>query len=104
MDNLKTIYTALKTSGIKATYRAWPEGKAPKLPFICYLEDGSSNFAADNVVYYPKNDYRVELYTEKKDPTTEALVENALAAFVWQKTETYIDTERCYEIIYTFQL
>lgn len=105
MDKLKTIYTALKATKIPATYRAWPEGKAPKLPFLCYLQDSSDNFAADNTVYFAVDNFTVELYTRNKDAAKESVVEDALSAFcVWEKSESYIDTERCYLISYTFQL
>lgn len=86
----------------KVVYRAWPVGEAPPLPFICYLADGSDNFAADNTVYLKGTTVRIELYTAAKDLTTESAIESALAAaaLVWSRDDTYIDTERCYLTIY----
>ena len=104
MDKHKTIYTAVTSAGLPCVYRAWPEGEAPSLPFVCYLERGSDNFAADNSVYLDVDSFDVELYTKEKDPSVEATLEAALSSFVWEKTETYIDTERCYQIVYSFEL
>lgn len=90
----------------KVVYYSWPVNKAPELPFICYLEQGSNNFVADGVVYSKVRRIDVELYTETKDPTSESLVESALTAagIVWQKTEDYIDTEKVFMITYEIEV
>lgn len=94
----------LKTTGLPVTYRAWPENEAPPLPFVCYVEAGSNNFAADGVVYYPVKRMQVELYTKLKDPDAEVKVETALSSFFWEKTETYLSTEKCYQILYEIEV
>lgn len=104
MHNLKDIYSLLAATGIPTVYRAWPVGSAPDFPFICYLETGTNNFMADNKVYQKITDLDIELYTREKDPATEALVEQALAEIPWDKTEVYIDSERCYEIVYSIEI
>lgn len=101
---LEELNELLETTGLPVAYREWPEDSAPPLPFICYLVAYSNNFAADGVVYLPVNHIQVELYTKLKDQATEAKVETALAQFVWNKTETYIDTERCYQIMYEIEV
>lgn len=99
---LDQIEELLKTTGLPVVYCAWPGGHAPPLPWIAYHENesGSDNFAADGVVYYQANGLTVELYTQNKEPETEAKVEQALASVFWQKTEYHLDSERCYEIVY----
>ena len=87
-------------SGLPVTYRAWLEGEAPELPFLCYLVAGTDTLPADGGVYVQWDNVRVELYTAKKDPALEAKVEAALAGFTWTKEETYITSERCYLIAY----
>lgn len=94
----------LETSGMPVTYRAWPVGEAPPLPWICYRFTNTNNFPADNRVYLRVDDFDVELYTKTKDPEAEAAVESALSAFFWQKTETYIETEDCYMILYELEV
>lgn len=106
---LSELYTAL--TGItgfdkKVVYRAWPVGEAPALPFICYLVEGSDNFGADDHVYKGINRVRIELYSENKDTTSEGAIEALLDSLYiyWEKDETYIDDERCYEIIYSIEV
>lgn len=102
---LSELYTLLKSiTGFesKVTYRAWPEGKAPQLPFICYLERGTNNFKADGKVYQKITYVDVELYTSKKEPAAEELIEQLFDDndIPWDKSEIYIDSEHCFEIVY----
>ena len=101
---LAQLKDLLVSTGLPVTYRAWPEAAAPPLPFLCYLEAYSNNFVADGTVYVPISHVQVELYTALKDPAAEAKVEQALSQLVWQKTETYIDTEKCYQILYEIEV
>lgn len=101
---LKEIEEILKTTGLPVTYYAWPEKAAPPLPYICYLAAYSNNFSADGCVYIPIDHIQIELYTKLKEPATEAKVEQALSSLFWEKTETYIDTERCYQILYEIEV
>lgn len=101
--SLNDIQTMLEASGLPVTYRSWPIKEAPPLPFICYLVSYSSNFMADGRVYCPIDHIQVELYTKHKDPDAEAAVEAALT-LPWQKTEEYIDTEECYQILYEIEV
>lgn len=101
---LEELKTLLETTGMPVTYRAWPENEAPPLPFICYLVAYSNNFGADNRVYHKISHIQVELYTKQKDPNAEDKVENALSSFYWDKTEEYIDSERCYQILYEIEV
>lgn len=101
---LSELNTLLKTTGLPVVYRAWDESTAPPLPYICYLVAYSNNFSADGAVYAPFNHIQIELYTKLKDPETEGKVELALSSFFWEKTETYIDTEKCYQILYEIEV
>ena len=101
---LEQLENLLATTGLPVAYRAWPEEKAPPLPFICYLVAYSNNFGADGGVYYKINHIQIELYTKLNDTDSEDKVENALSSFYWEKTETYIDTERCYQILYEIEV
>lgn len=101
---LAELADLLKSTGIPVTYYAWPENQAPQLPFICYLTPGSNNFAADGLVYYPVAQVNIELYTKIKSPETEAKVEETLASIFWDKSETYIDSEKCYQIVYEIEV
>lgn len=104
METLEKMKNILETTGLPVAYYAFPEGEAPPLPFICYLVSGSNNFIADGAVYHKIDRLQVELYTEVKDPAAEEAVEGVLASFVWEKTETYIDSEKCYQIMYEIEV
>ena len=55
-------------------------------------------------MYQKINHIQVELYTKLKDPELEDKVEQALSSFFWDKTEEYIDSERCYQILYEIEV
>lgn len=98
----------LQSTGFPVAYRAFPEndGKNPPLamPYICYLETGTNNFAADGVVYKKVAKLAVELYTETKDFGAEEKVEQVLSSFYWQKDEEYLDDEKCYFVLYELEV
>lgn len=101
---LSELATMLEATHYPVAYRAFPEPQA--LPVICYLETSSDNFGADNKVYTKIADIAVELYTKVKDPAAEATLEAVFEAnnIFWQSQETYLDDEKCYEVVYTFQI
>ena len=101
---LSELNNKLTATGFPVTYRAWPEAKAPPLPFICYLCTDDEPLFADGLVYYSFSNVRVELYTRYKDSGTEAKVEAALSGFHWKKSEIYIASERCYMILYEIEV
>lgn len=101
---LSEIKSRLESSGLPVCYYAWPENEAPALPWLVYFESGANGFAADGRVYYSARQISVELYTKTKDPSTESLVEAALAGIVYTKTETYLSDEQVYETIYTMEV
>lgn len=106
LNDLNTALRSISGFDKKVAYRAFPVGKAPKLPFICYLCTNTNNFDADDYVYQVVQEVDVELYTAKKDDVTERLVEDKLNEYglVWDKYEDYIDSENCFMITYTVQL
>lgn len=106
LAELKTALQSINGFSNKVVYRAWPVGNAPALPWIVYMVDSSDNFGADNIVFKKINRINVELYSEYKDESSESLVEDKLDSLgiFWEKEETYIDDERCYQITYTIEV
>ena len=90
----------------KVAYRAFKEGHAPSLPFICYLETQTANFTADNKVYKVIQEVDIELYSKHKDEASEGLIEACLDKheIVWEKYEEYISDENMYMITYTINI
>ena len=103
MDNLISI---METIGIPYAYDHFAEGESPAPPFICFLCLGSDNFAADGLVYFKINLVHIELYTDEKNPETENHVEAVLDehGIFYDKTEVWIESERLYEVLYSFEL
>jgi hypothetical protein len=100
------LLTLLKSIGLPVTYSHWAPGKAPKPPYVAYLAIDANNFAADNVVYHVATNYQIELYSNQKDPASEALIEAALteADIYYDKLEAYIDSEKLYQVAYLVQI
>ena len=100
MVNLLNI---LKSTGLKVAYNNFKT--PPSLPYLVYLFTNSDNVAADNRVYKKVNNYQVELYSKLKDIASEELIEDALdnADMFYDKSETYIDSEGLYQIVYEIQ-
>lgn len=98
--NEATLFALLKTTGLPVAYHHFNSPPSP--PYIVYLFSYSSNFGADNRVHSQADNYQVELYTTKKDPASEKLVEDLFDTndIYWDKTETYIDSEGLYQVLY----
>ena len=103
MDEVLIMLRELK---LPFAYDHFAEGEAPEPPFICYLIPGSNNFAADGRVYFKINEYHIELYTDAKTPALENSVEAVLDehGLFYNKTETWIESEKLYEVLYTFEM
>lgn len=94
----KSLETLLEGTGIPYAYHHFVSPPPP--PYIVYLSPGPDNFGADNKVHYSADNWQIELYTAKKDPATEQLVESALSEIYWEKTETYIGSEGLFQVLY----
>ena len=102
MDDLIQL---MEEIGIPFAYDHFAEGESPDPPFITFLLPGSDNFAADGKVYLKIDEVHIELYTDEKNPETEALVEDVLDAheIFYDKTEVWIESEKLYEVLYSFE-
>ena len=102
MDDLMQL---MEEIGIPFAYDHFAEGESPDPPFITFLLPGSDNFAADGKVYLKIDEVHIELYTDEKNPETEALVEDVLDAheIFYDKTEVWIESEKLYEVLYAFE-
>lgn len=98
------LYNLLKSTGLPVAYHHFDE--PPNLPYIIYLFTYSSNFAADGKIYKRFDNYQVELYSEKKDLESEQLIENLFDEndIYYDKSETYIESEKMYQVIYEIQI
>ena len=96
----------LEETGFPLAYDHFAEGESTDPPFLCFLFPYSDNFSADGIAYYKKSVIHAELYTDEKDPEAEAAVEAVLDGhgIFYNKTEVWIESERLYEVLYTFEI
>ena len=96
----------LGETALPIAYDHFAEGESPDPPFICFLYPGSDNFAADGRVYLKISEVHVELYIDEKNPELEATLEAVLDrhGIFYEKTETWIESERLYEVLYYFEM
>ena len=103
---MEKILSILRGLGIPFAYDHFAQGESPDPPFICYLIPASDNLSADGKVYYKIDLYNIELYTDLKDLSLERKIEEALdeASIFYNKSETWIESESLYEVLYTFEM
>ena len=103
---MEGLLQILSETQIPFAYHHFAEGESPEPPFICYLLPGSNNFSADGKVYYKINEVHIELYTDLKDLAVEQQLEDVLDehGIFYNKSETWIESEKLYEVLYTFYL
>ena len=103
---MEELLQILGETQIPFAYHHFAEGESPEPPFICYLLPGSNNFSADGKVYYKINEVHIELYTDLKDLAVEQQLEDVLDehGIFYNKSETWIESEKLYEVLYTFEM
>ena len=100
------IINILDEIGIPFAYSHFAEGESPEPPFMCYLLPRSDNFSADGRVYHKLSMAHFEVYTDKKDRVLENRVEDVLDKnnIFYNKSEVWINSEKLYEVIYSFEM
>ena len=103
MDDLVKL---LEETSIPFAYDHFAEGESPDPPFICYLLPQIDNFSADGKVYLKVSNVNIELYTDSKDLAVEQKLEAVLdiQGIFYDKTEVWIESEKLYEVLYSFEL
>jgi len=102
----KEVASMIAGINLPYAYDHFEEGNASPPPFICFYFEGSNDLAADDTNYQKIRPLTIELYTDNKDFSTEETVEAALnsAGLVFSRSETFIDSERMYEVVYTTEV
>lgn len=101
-----TLMAMLQETSLPVAYDHFSEGESPAPPFICFLYPASNNFSADGRVYLKVSEVHVELYTDEKNPLTEAELEAVLDEheIYYEKSEVWIESEKLYEVLYSFEM
>ncbi len=100
------IAEMMQEIGLPFAYHHYAEGESPKPPFLLFLSPGENTFGADNLMYFSFKRLNIELYTNVKSPETEQRVEDVLIQreIYYTKAETWIESERLYEVLYEMEV
>jgi hypothetical protein len=100
------IVMMAEETGLPMAYDHFAEGESPNPPFLLFLLPSTDNFSADGGVYAQISVLHFELYTDKKEPMSEAKVEAVLNRYgiFYEKSEVWIADERLYEVLYTMEV
>jgi len=100
------IAAMVQEIGLPFAYHHFAEGESPPPPFLLFLSPGEETFSADDVAYFSFKQLDVELYTDRKQPELEERVEEVLTRheIYYTKTESYIESERLYEVLYEIEV
>lgn len=107
LADIQTMLTSVAGfSGSTVVYESFPVGEAPPLPFICWLETETDNFAADGVVYSETHRIDIELYAKARDLISEGNIEAKLNEYgiFWDKEVDYLDSEKCFMTTYSITI
>ena len=98
------VITLLNTLSVPSFYDHAPIGT--KLPFIAIHSEQPDNFTADNSVYCEKFNFRIDLYSVKRDLTIEAAIKKLLDdnSLPWSMSYQFISSEQCYEVEFDFDV
>lgn len=102
-EQMRALLQGVEGFADKVTYWEWPIGESPSLPFVCFFSNEDTEFAADNINYYARQRFAVELYSKYRDRATEALFEAAFKEnnLYYTKEAEYLADERCWVTVYT---
>lgn len=100
------ICKMIQETGLTFAYHHFAEGESPEPPFLIFLSSGENTFSADNYMYFSFKKLNIELYTDRKSPETEKIVEEILKKhqIFYNKSEIWIESERLYEVLYEMEV
>ena len=100
------INEMMQEIGLPYAYHHFAEGESPNPPFTLFLSPGEHTFGADDLMYISFKTLHIELYTDEKSPESEERVEEVLTQhnIYYTKTETWIESEKLYEVLYQMEV
>jgi len=98
------LFIELKKTNFPVAYLKFKTSVS--LPFVIFINNSRKGISADDMVWHKFNYYRIELYTDYKDPESELVLENVLdnAGIFYEMDEADIPSESMHESIYTIQI
>jgi hypothetical protein len=94
----------LETIGVPVAMNRFSESQQP--PFLIYVDVGTTNFGADDIVYYEAINIDVELYSWTVDDELENRIKKLFTdnGIYYEWTRNWIETEKIYQTIYEVNL
>lgn len=101
---ISELHAVLVRTGLPVAYEAFKNNQS--LPCITYNVSYSDNFGADSKVYKKIYHMDIFLFTANKDLATEKLLEDELdnADLFYDVTESYLDNEKAFQILYQVEI
>ncbi|KXS45598.1 MAG: phage-like protein [Candidatus Frackibacter sp. T328-2] len=98
------LISEIKAIGFSCTYGSYKS--PPSLPYTIVVESNDNDMKADNHNYKKIRGHQLEYYNSKKYPLDEQKIEDKLdeLRLPYIKSETEIESEGLYQIVYEFQL
>lgn len=102
IKNLKELKEKAKENKIKYAFGVFADATEP--PHLVANIIDTKTKSADNRVFITKKKILIELTTINKDIKIEKIVENnILDDMYYEKSESYIPSERCYNVAYIIE-
>lgn len=102
LSEIFTMLNGITSMTGKVAFDLFPETLNQSLPYINIQCPTTYTFGADNITYYQKPNVNIELYSKRKDTTTESAIETALTTngIYYTKHEGRIESQSCYQVVY----
>ena len=102
--NQTQLQAALDTSGYPTVYGSFKDRVEP--PYIVFIRPTADTVSSDYKVHGKYQNYNIELYTNKKDLAAEKKLEDIIGLIdpEYDTLETYIDTEKMYQVTYSITI
>lgn len=102
----KEIADMISSVGVPYAYYQFPEDTPQTPPFICFFYSNSDDVFGDDTNYQTILQLNIELYTNVKNFTLEASIEDVLKQneLTYYKEENYLDSEKLYQIAYEMEV
>ena len=80
--------------------------QTPAPPYVVYYFPAENDVFADNSNFVNKRQLFIELFTTKKDGTTEASIESTLKSkgLTWYKQTDFLNDEQLYQTTYEMEV
>ena len=101
---LKELQKLCIDNGFKCIYGNLKE--VISLPYLVITSEESTNFSADDKVFFTKTTVELEYTYKDKNLNDQNKIENnILKDFSWRKSdETYLSSERAWQVSYFFEI